>query len=68
MGEWLSSQRDGVIVAWHEVPGAAPTEQERPVGYGLICVGVLTDSMIGVMQFAAEITQKRSAFIQTLKQ
>jgi hypothetical protein len=40
------SQRDGAIVAWHEVPGLAPPQECRPVGYGLILAGVHTDSMI----------------------
>ena len=43
------SRRDGVIVAWHEVPGTAPPQKSRPVGYGLICAGMPTDSMIGVI-------------------
>jgi hypothetical protein len=30
------SRRDGAIVAWHEVPGTAPPQKSRPVGYGLI--------------------------------
>jgi hypothetical protein len=42
MGEWLLSRRDGVIVAWHEVPGTSPTQKSRPVGYGLIVAGVRT--------------------------
>jgi hypothetical protein len=29
------SRRDGAIVAWHEVPGAAPPRKGRPVGYGV---------------------------------
>ena len=40
------SQRDGAIVAWHEVPGRTPPQKSRPVGYGLIRAGVRTDSMI----------------------
>jgi hypothetical protein len=32
----FSSRRDGAIVAWHEVPGTAPPQQNRPVGYGMI--------------------------------
>ena len=40
------SRRDGAIVAWHEVPGTAPPQECRPVGYGLIRAGVRTDSMI----------------------
>ena len=40
------SRRDGAIVAWHEVPGTAPSQACRPVGYGLIRAGVRTDSMI----------------------
>jgi hypothetical protein len=42
------SRRDGAIVAWHEVPGTAPPQKSRPVGYGVIRAGVCTDSMIGV--------------------
>src|ERR1700730_1691967 len=30
------SGRDGAIVAWHEVPGKAPPQKSRPVGYGMI--------------------------------
>ena len=45
------SRRDGAIVAWHEVPGTAPPQKSRPVGYGLIRAGVRTDSMIGVTKF-----------------
>ncbi len=36
-----------MIVAWHEVPGKAPPQESRPVGYGMICAGVRTDSKIG---------------------
>jgi Transposase IS200 like len=45
------SRRDVAIVAWHEVPGTAPPQKSRPVGYGVIRAGVRTDSMIGVMKF-----------------
>jgi hypothetical protein len=38
------SRRDGAIVAWHEVPGTAPSQKSRPVGYGLIRAGVGADS------------------------
>ena len=41
------SRRDGAIVAWHEVPGAALPRKSRPVGYGVIRAGVRTNSMIG---------------------
>jgi hypothetical protein len=37
------SRRDSAIVAWHEVPGIAPPQKSRPVGYGLIRAGVRTD-------------------------
>ena len=37
------SRRDGAIVAWHEVPGKAPPQKSRPVGYGVIRAGVRTD-------------------------
>jgi hypothetical protein len=30
------SRRVGAIVAWHEVPGTAPPQMNRPAGYGLI--------------------------------
>jgi hypothetical protein len=30
-----------MIVAWHEVPGTAPPQMSRPVGYGMIRTGVL---------------------------
>ncbi|HEV3065403.1 MAG TPA: hypothetical protein VGX93_08680 [Chthoniobacterales bacterium] len=45
------SRRDGAIVAWHEVPGTAPPQKSRPVGYGVIRAGLGTDSMIGVTKF-----------------
>src|SRR3984893_9178874 len=51
MGEWLLSRRDRLIVAWHEVPGSAPPQNSRPVGYGVIRAGVRADSMIGVRNF-----------------
>jgi hypothetical protein len=34
------SRRHGSTVAWHEVPGAAPPQKSRPVGYGMIRAGV----------------------------
>ena len=51
MGEWLLSRRDRLIVARYEVPGTAPSQKSRPVGYGLIRAGERTNSsdwMIGV--------------------
>jgi hypothetical protein len=36
-----------MIVAWHKVPGTAPPQKIRPVGYGMIRAGVRTDSKIG---------------------
>jgi hypothetical protein len=36
-----------MIVAWHEVPGTAPPQKSRPVGYGMIHAGVRADSKIG---------------------
>jgi hypothetical protein len=47
------SRRDGAIVAWHEVPGTAPPQKTRPVGYGVIRAGVRTHSMIGVTRAMA---------------
>ena len=55
-----SSRRDGAIVAWHEVPGTAPPQESRPVGYGVIRAGVRTDLMIGVTKFR---TQKPKKFM-----
>jgi hypothetical protein len=52
------SRRDGVIVAWHEVPGTTPPQKSRPVGYGLIRAGVGTDSMIAVTKFSNTKTEK----------
>jgi hypothetical protein len=52
------SRRDGAIVAWHEVPGTAPPQKSRPVGYGLICAGVRTDSMIGAAKFGCQKRKK----------
>jgi hypothetical protein len=37
------SRRDYAIVAWHEVPGRAPPQKIRPVGYGVILAGVRTN-------------------------
>src|SRR5271156_3864128 len=34
--EGAQSRRDGPIVAWHEVPGKAPPQKNRPVGHGMI--------------------------------
>ena len=45
------SRRDGAIVARREVPGTAPPQKSRPVGYGVIRAGMPTDSMIGVTKF-----------------
>src|SRR5271165_2360109 len=45
------SRRDGAIVAWHEVPGTAPPQKSRPVGYGVIRAGGRADSMIEVTKF-----------------
>ncbi len=33
-----------MIVARHEVPGTAPPQKSRPVGYGMIRAGLSTDS------------------------
>jgi hypothetical protein len=33
------------------VPGTAPPQKSRPVGYGMIRAGVRTDTMIGVAKF-----------------
>jgi hypothetical protein len=40
-----------MIVARHEVPGTAPPQKNRPVGYGMIRAGVRTDSKIGGRKF-----------------
>jgi len=31
---------DSALVAWHEVPGIAPPQRNRPVGHGVIRAGV----------------------------
>ncbi len=40
-----------MIVARHDVPGTAPPQKSRPVGYGMIRAGLRTDSMIGATKF-----------------
>src|SRR3984893_15734181 len=55
------SRRDGVIVAWHEVPGTAPPQKSRPVGYGVIRAGLRTDSMIGVTKFRIQLIKAGSS-------
>jgi hypothetical protein len=45
-----SPRRDGATVAWHEVPGTAPSQKNRPVGHGVILAGLGTESMIGVLE------------------
>jgi hypothetical protein len=37
------------MVAWHEVPGTASPQRNRPVGYGVIRAGLRPDSRIGVI-------------------
>src|ERR1700676_5012545 len=39
------SRRDDAIIAWHEVPGRAPPQKNRPVGYGVILADVGTESI-----------------------
>jgi hypothetical protein len=39
------------MVAWHQVPGTVPPQKRRPIGHGLIPVGVGTDSIIGATNF-----------------
>jgi hypothetical protein len=39
------SYRGPLIVAWHEVPGTAPPEKDRPVGYGVIRACVRSSGM-----------------------
>src|SRR5580704_6822317 len=55
------SRRDGAIVAWHEVPGTAPPQKSRPVGYGVIRAGLRTDSMIGVTKFGIQLIKAGSS-------
>ena len=55
-----SPQRDSMIVAWHEVPGRAPPQKIRPVGYGMIRADVRTDSKIGGRKFRCGIGCTRS--------
>ena len=44
-----------MIVARHEVPGTAPPQKSRPVGYGMIRAGLRTDSKIGGGNFECGI-------------
>ena len=51
-----------MIVAWHEVPGRAPPQKIRPVGYGMIRAGVRADAKIGRGNFECGIgKQSRNA-------
>ena len=43
---------------WHEVPGTAPPQKSRPVGYGMIRAGVRTDSKIGGRNFECGIAKQ----------
>jgi hypothetical protein len=54
------SRRDGAIVAWHGVPGTAPPQKSRPVGYGVIRAGVHADSMIGVTKNSETLLGNRA--------
>ena len=47
-----------MIVAWHEVPGTAPPQKSRPVGYGMSVPGVRTDSKIGRGNFGCGIDKR----------
>ena len=67
MGELLLSRRDRLIVARHEVPGTAPPQKSRPVGYGVIRAGVPTDSMIGVTNFEFENRKTLCCMISGLR-
>jgi hypothetical protein len=42
------------------VPGTAPPQKSRPVGYGVICAGVRTNSMVGMTKFQI---RKRKKFM-----
>jgi ABC-type sugar transport system ATPase subunit len=48
-----ASRRDGAIVAWHEVPGTAPPQQSRPVGYGVIRAGERQNPSLQERRFIA---------------
>jgi hypothetical protein len=39
------SRRDGTIVAWHEVPGAAPPQRTVSAWADMVSIGVRTDSV-----------------------
>jgi hypothetical protein len=68
--EWLSSRRDGAIVAWHEVPGTArpkePSRRVRSEGDFILAVDGTdsprraTDSMIGVDEISNTISSSNS--------
>ena len=48
------SRREDAIVAWPEVPGRAPSQKNRPVGYGVILADVRTESIENV--FGADMS------------
>src|SRR5580704_9112960 len=56
------SRRDDAIVAWHKVPGKAPPQGSRPVGYGVIRAGVGIDWMFRRQSLIARVKCKRQEF------
>jgi hypothetical protein len=50
MGEWLLSQRDGAIVAWHEVPGRRSLTLSAPWLPGVLFeVTIFTEARLGLI-------------------
>ena len=55
-----------MIVARHDVPGTAPPQKSRPVGYGMIRRGRRTVSMIGAtrdFEYAAPIPEEKYLWV-----
>ena len=52
-----------MIVAWHEVPGTAPPQKSRPVGYGMIRAGVRVDLKIGGEEISNAVSLSRMEMI-----
>jgi hypothetical protein len=53
------SRRDDAIVAWHEVPGIAPPQNSRPVGYGMIPRGYAPIRRLEGGKFECGIAKQR---------
>ena len=58
------SRRDGAIVAWHKVPGKAPPQKSRPVGYGVIGAGARTQVQETVRYIEQQLEHHRTRTFQ----